>query len=65
MTVSLDVVGLGLACVDDLLLLTNIPGPEGRASVLRRERHGGGMAATAMVAVARLGGRAGFVAKIG
>ncbi len=60
-----DVVGLGLACVDDLLLLSNIPGPEGRASVLRREQQGGGMAATAVVAVSRLGGRAGFVAKVG
>jgi sulfofructose kinase len=62
---ALDVVGLGLACVDDLLLLSNLPGPEGRASILRREQHGGGMAATAMVAVVRLGGRAGFVAKVG
>jgi sugar/nucleoside kinase (ribokinase family) len=62
---AFDVVGLGLACLDDLLRLSNIPGPEGRATVLRRERHGGGMAATAMVATARLGGRAGMVAKVG
>jgi sulfofructose kinase len=62
---AFDVVGLGLACLDDLLLLSNIPGPEGRATVLRRERHGGGMAATAMVATARLGGVAGMVAKVG
>jgi sulfofructose kinase len=60
-----DVIGHGLACVDDLLLLSNIPAPEGRAGVLRREQHGGGMAATAVVAVARLGGRAGFVTKVG
>jgi len=51
--------------MDDLLLLSEIPPAEGRATVLRRERQGGGMAATAMVAVARLGGRAGFVAKVG
>jgi sulfofructose kinase len=62
---AFDVVGLGLACLDDLLLLSNIPAPEGRATVLRRERHGGGMAATAMVATARLGGVAGMVAKVG
>jgi sugar/nucleoside kinase (ribokinase family) len=62
---ALDVVGLGLACVDDLLLLSSIPGPEGRAAVRRRERQGGGMAATAVVATARLGGAAGMVAKVG
>jgi sugar/nucleoside kinase (ribokinase family) len=61
----LDVVGLGFSCIDDLLLLTEIPGPEGRASLRQRKREGGGMAATAMAAVARLDGRAGFVAKVG
>jgi sugar/nucleoside kinase (ribokinase family) len=60
-----DVVGLGLACLDDLLLLSNIPAAEGRAAVRRRDRQGGGMAATAMVAAARLGGAAGFVGKVG
>ena len=63
--VSVDVVGMGLACVDDLLLLSNIPAAEGRASIRRRDRQGGGMAATAAVAVARLGGAAGFVGKVG
>jgi sulfofructose kinase len=62
---GLDVVGLGLACVDDLLLLSNVPRAEERASVLRREMQGGGMAATAVVAVARLGGTAGFVGRVG
>jgi sugar/nucleoside kinase (ribokinase family) len=63
--VDFDVVGLGLACVDDLLLLSNIPAAEGRAAIRRRDRQGGGMAATAMVAAARLGGAAGFVGKVG
>src|SRR5919108_2335082 len=63
--VEFDVVGLGYSCIDDLLLLTEIPVPEGRATIRRRERQGGGMAATALVAVARLGGRAGFIAKVG
>jgi sugar/nucleoside kinase (ribokinase family) len=48
-----------------LLLLTEIPPPEGRATIVRREQQGGGMAATALVAVARLGGRAGFVPAVG
>jgi sugar/nucleoside kinase (ribokinase family) len=63
--VDFDVIGLGYCCLDDLLLLTEIPPPEGRATILRRERQGGGMVATAMVAVARLGGRAGFAGKVG
>lgn len=61
----MDVVGLGFCCADDLLLLSEIPGPDGRAVIRRRETAGGGMVATAMVAVARLGGRAGFVGKVG
>jgi ribokinase len=62
---ALDVLGIGFCCIDDLLLLTEIPPPEGRATILRREWQGGGMAATAMVAVAQLGGRAGFVPVVG
>jgi sulfofructose kinase len=62
---DLDVVGLGYCCQDELLLLSEIPGPEGRATIRQREVQGGGMVATAMVAVARLGGRAGFVTKLG
>jgi sugar/nucleoside kinase (ribokinase family) len=56
-----EVIGLGFSCIDDLLLLSEIPPPEGRATVLRRESHGGGMVATAMVAVSKLGGRAGLI----
>src|SRR5439155_20057835 len=62
---TLDVLGIGFCCLDDLLLLSEIPPPEGRATIVRREQQGGGMAATAMVAVARLGGRAGFVPVVG
>jgi sulfofructose kinase len=61
----LDVAGLGISVVDDLLLLSNFPPPEGRATILRRERQGGGMVATATVAVARLGGRAGMMTAVG
>jgi len=60
-----DVVGLGYCCLDELLLLSEIPDPEGRALVRKRGVHGGGMVPTAMVAVAKLGGRAGFIGKVG
>src|SRR5687768_10694683 len=64
-SVDLDVVGLGFCCIDELLLLSEIPGPEGRALIRQRGTHGGGMVATAMVATAKLGGRAGFIGKVG
>jgi sulfofructose kinase len=59
------IVGLGFCCLDELLLLTEIPPPEGRAVIRQRERQGGGMVATAMVATARLGGDVGFIAAVG
>ena len=62
---ELEVLGLGFSCMDDLLLLSEIPPPEGRATVLRRDRQGGGMAATALAAVGKLGGRGGFIASTG
>jgi sulfofructose kinase len=63
--VALDVVGIGFCCQDELLLLSQIPPPEGRAALRARGAQGGGMVATAMVAVARLGGRAGFIGALG
>ena len=62
---ALDVVGIGYCCLDELLRLSEIPEPEGRAVVRERGIQGGGMVPTALVAVARLGGRAGFVGKVG
>lgn len=59
------ILGIGFACIDELLLLSAIPPPEGRASLRGRLRQGGGMVATAMVAVARLGGNASFVTRVG
>ncbi len=59
------ILGLGFACIDDLLLLTEIPPPEGRATIKGRAQQGGGMVATAMVAIARLGGNASFITRVG
>jgi sulfofructose kinase len=62
---GLDIVGLGFCCTDELLLLSEIPPAEGRATIRRRDRQGGGMVATAMAAAARLGGAVGFVGAVG
>ena len=64
-TDDFDVVGLGFCCLDELLLLERIPRAEEQVTLHERALEGGGMAATAMVAVARLGGRAAFIGAIG
>lgn len=55
-----DVLGLGIAAVDDLLYLDRHPGPDTKVPVRGRQRQGGGLTATALVAAARLGVRAAY-----
>lgn len=61
----LDVVALGLVAWDEMVWVSNLPGPEGAAVALRQENDGGGMAANFAVALARLGGRVGLIAALG
>ncbi len=56
-----DVIGLGGAAWDLLGLVKRYPQPGEKAELIRFEEQGGGQAGTAMVAVARLGGRAALV----
>jgi sugar/nucleoside kinase (ribokinase family) len=60
-----DVLGLGAVAVDDLLYVDEFPRPDGKIPVQAQERAGGGLAATALVAAARLGARAAFCAVLG
>jgi len=62
-----DTVGVGLCMLDELLLLPRYPDPaeETAIHVLGSTRQGGGPAATAMAAAARLGASAGIVGGIG
>jgi len=60
-----DVLGLGCCAVDDLLYVQDYPAPDGKAEVLRRERHCGGLTATALVAAARLGARCAYAGTLG
>jgi len=50
-----DVVGLGCLSVDELLYVDTMPGAEGQARILRRERQHGGLTGTALAAAAVLG----------
>lgn len=61
MTLSgLDVIGFGAVSIDDIVYVDR-PLTAGKGKVTGRTRDHGGNVATALVAVARLGGRAGFV----
>src|SRR5947209_15359530 len=60
-----DVLGLGCVAVDDLLYVPAYPPPECKVRVRRRERQGGGLTGTALVAAARLGARCAFAGVLG
>src|SRR5687768_16304876 len=60
-----DVLGLGCAAVDDILYVEQYPAADQKVYVLRRERHCGGLTATALVAAARLGAKCAFAGTLG
>lgn len=57
-----DVLGIGVAAVDDLLYISAYPPSNTKVPILSTERHGGGPACTAMAAVGTLQGIAAYVA---
>jgi ribokinase len=60
-----DILGLGCTAVDDLLFVEGYPPADGKTRVLRRERQGGGLTATALVAAARMGARCVYAGTLG
>lgn len=65
MSARYDVLGVGIAAVDDLLYVADYPPIDCKIPVHGQTRQGGGPACTAMAAVGCLGGRAAFVARFG
>lgn len=63
--VTWDILGFGAVAVDDLVYLDAFPQPDSKVRVLHRERHPGGLCATALVAAARLGSRCAFAGVLG
>jgi sulfofructose kinase len=55
-----DVLGFGVVAVDDLLYVDGYPPPDTKIRIQAQRREGGGLAGTALVAVARLGARAAY-----
>jgi sulfofructose kinase len=62
---TIDILGLGYTAVDELLYIDGYPPPDSKMRVCRRERHCGGLAATALVAAARLGCRCAYAGTLG
>ncbi len=60
-----DVLGLGCTAVDEILYVPNYPAADAKVEVRQRERHCGGLTATALVAAARLGARTAFAGTLG
>ena len=65
MTSSIDVLGLGVAAIDDLLYVNSFPRPDQVMRIVRRERQCGGLTATALVAASRLGSAAAYAGVLG
>ena len=64
-TKHFDVLGLGCTAVDDILYVPAYPPADGKVEVRLRERHCGGLTATALVAAARLGASCAFAGTLG
>ena len=62
---ALDVLGIGVTSVDDLVYVERYPEPDTKTPILRRDRQAGGLAATALVAAARLGARCAYAGVLG
>ncbi len=65
MNTTIDVLGLGYTAVNELLYFDGYPQADAKMPVRRRERHCGGLAATALVAAARLGCRCAYAGTLG
>ncbi len=65
MTTKYDILGFGSSAVDDLLYVPDYPAADCKTRVQRRERHCGGLTATALVAAARLGSTCAFAGVLG
>ena len=55
-----DILGIGIAAVDDLLYVDHYPQPDEKIAVKMKTRQGGGLTATALVAAARQGAKTAF-----
>jgi sulfofructose kinase len=60
-----DVLGIGVAAVDDLIFVEHFPQPDVKIPIKDKQRQGGGLVATALVTAARLGNRSAYCGCLG
>jgi sugar/nucleoside kinase (ribokinase family) len=60
-----DILGIGCTAVDDLIYVESYPAADSKQPIRRRERHGGGLTGTALVAAARIGARCQYAGGLG
>jgi len=60
-----DLVGFGIAAVDDVVQMAKFPEPDTKVPITRIERHAGGQCTTALVAAARQGLRCAYAGVLG
>src|SRR3954471_24141718 len=60
-----DILGIGCVAGDDVLYVEGYPTPDANVRVRQRERHCGGLTATALVTASRLGARCAFAGVLG
>lgn len=65
MTPFTDILGLGAVVVDDLVYIDAYPPANCKVVMKGRERHGGGLTATALVAATRLGAKCAYAGVLG
>ncbi len=61
----IDILGLGAATVDDILYVEAYPAADSKLQILGRQRHLGGLTATALVTAARLGCQVAYAGLLG
>jgi sulfofructose kinase len=61
----IDILGIGVVAVDDLVFLEGFPSPDSKMPIVRRERHAGGLTGTALVAARRMGARCAYAGILG
>ena len=60
-----DVVGVGVCAVDYLGMIPSFPQPDTKTEMSELTMQGGGLVATALVTVSRLGGTAAYLGRVG
>lgn len=65
MPARLDILGLGVSTVDELIVLEHHPRPNEKQKILSRSRQCGGLTGSALVAAARMGCACGYLIALG